>query len=134
VAGDLREILKHPVANVIYVELDPLLIEAAITNLPPEDVTILHDPRATLILTDGRLYVNQVADGVKETANSNFDVVILDLPEPATGSLNRFYTYEFFIEVKSILNAGGVFALGLPRQRITGARNWRVGTAAFTTR
>ena len=29
VAGDVREILKHPVASVTYVELDPLLISAA---------------------------------------------------------------------------------------------------------
>ena len=114
VAGNLREILKHPIDNITYVELDPLLIEAAMTNLPLEDVAILHDPRVTLILTDGRLYVHQVAESTKETASRNFDIVILDLPEPATGSLNRFYTYQFFTEVNSILNPDGVFALGLP--------------------
>jgi spermidine synthase len=106
VAGDLREILKHPVAGVTYVELDPLLIEAAQAHLPPEDGAVLSDPRVTLILTDGRLYVKQ--------ANRAFDVVILDLPEPSTGALNRFYTREFFAEVWAALDPGGVFALGLP--------------------
>jgi len=106
VAGDVREILKHPVARVTYVELDPLLIETAQAHLPSEDAAVLNDPRVTLALTDGRLYVN--------TARRTFDVIILDLPEPATGALNRFYTREFFAEVGAILNPGGVFALGLP--------------------
>ena len=106
VAGDVREILKHPVAGVTYVELDPLLIEAAQAHLPPEDAAVLNDPRVTLILSDGRLYV--------KTARRTFDVVVLDLPEPATGALNRFYTQEFFEEVHAVLNPGGVFALGLP--------------------
>ncbi len=106
VAGDVREILKHSIARVTYVELDPLLIEAAQVHLPPEDVAVLNDPRVTLILTDGRLYVKKT--------DRTFDVVILDLPEPATGALNRFYTREFFEQVCAILNPGGVFALGLP--------------------
>lgn len=106
VAGDVREILKHPIARVTYVEIDPLLIEAARVHLPSEDAAVLNDPRLTLVLTDGRLYV--------KTSRRTFDVVILDLPEPATGALNRFYTREFFEQVRAILNPGGVFALGLP--------------------
>ncbi len=106
VAGDVREVLKYSVAQVTYVELDPLLIEAAQTYLPPEDAAALRDPRLTLILADGRRYV--------QTTPSTFDVVILDLPEPATGTLNRFYTREFFAEVRARLNPGGIFALGLP--------------------
>jgi spermidine synthase len=106
VAGDVREVLKHPNTRVAYVELDPLLIQAAQAHLPAEDAAVLNDPRVTLVLTDGRLYVKE--------AQHTFDVVILDLPEPATGALNRFYTREFFAEVRAILNPGGVFALGLP--------------------
>jgi spermidine synthase len=104
--GDLREILKHPVSEVHYVELDPAVIEAARRYLPPEDRVVLDDPRVTLAYTDGRLYVKEVG--------RRFDVVIVDLPEPSTGQLNRFYTQEFFAEVKAILNEGGVFSFGLP--------------------
>jgi spermidine synthase len=104
--GDLREILKHPVSEVHYVELDPAVIEAARRYLPPEDRAVLDDPRVTLAHTDGRLYVKEVG--------RRFDVVIVDLPEPSTGQLNRFYTQEFFAEVKAILNEGGVFSFGLP--------------------
>jgi len=104
--SDLREILKHPVSGVHYVELDPAVIEAARRYLPPEDRAVLEDPRVTLAYTDGRLYVKEVG--------RRFDVVIVDLPEPSTGQLNRFYTQEFFAEVKAILNEGGVFSFGLP--------------------
>ena len=106
VAGDLREILKHPVQAVTYVELDPLLIKAARDYLPPKEAAVLADPRVKLNLNDGRVFV--------KNAPRIFDVVILDLPEPATGALNRFYTREFFSEVEAILKPGGVFSLGLP--------------------
>ena len=106
VAGDLREILKHPVDAVTYVELDPLLIEAAQAYLPPADAAVLRDPRVRVVMTDGRRYV--------KTTDERFDVVILDLPEPITGALNRFYTTEFFGEVRSLLRPGGILAFGLP--------------------
>jgi len=130
VAGDVREILKHPVDRVIYVELDPLLIEAAQVHLPPEDAAVLDDPRVRLVLTDGRLYVRRcaeaarfpslpfiskgAADDAEDAMCPAFDVVVLDLPEPATGALNRFYTHEFFEDVRTVLAPGGVFSLGLP--------------------
>ncbi|MBC8254136.1 MAG: fused MFS/spermidine synthase [Ardenticatenia bacterium] len=106
VAGDVREALKHPVTEVTYVERDPQLIEAARAQLPAEDAAVLNDSRVSLVLTDGRRYV--------QTAPHTFDVIILDLPPPATGALNRFYTREFFGEAHAILRPGGIFALGLP--------------------
>jgi spermidine synthase len=124
VAGDLREILKHPGARVTYAELDPLLIQTARAHLAPEDAAVLDDPRVSLILADGRLFVKQWLDrihtaasqaaGEGDSLSEPFDVIILDLPEPSTGGLNRFYTREFFAEIRAILKRGGVFALGLP--------------------
>ncbi len=105
-AGNLREALRHPVAHVTAVESDPLLLRAARLHLPPDEAAVLDDPRVTVVLTDGRRFV--------QTARRTFDVVILDLPEPSTGALNRFYTEEFFREVRAVLNPGGILALGLP--------------------
>lgn len=109
VSGTLAEILHHPsVQEVHYVELDPAIVTAARSELPPLQAVPLDDPRVTLIHVDGRRYLRQVEEP--------FDVVILDLPEPATGQLNRFYTREFFAEVRPLLSPGAVFALGLPWQ------------------
>ena len=105
-AGNLREALRHPVAHVTVVESDPLLLQAARLHLPPDEADVLDDPRVTVVLADGRRFV--------QTARQTFDVVILDLPEPSTGALNRFYTEEFFREVRAVLNPGGILALGLP--------------------
>ena len=104
--GDVREVLKHPVEGVHYVELDPLVVEAARRYLPPNDRRALDDPRLHLAYTDGRLYVKE--------SNQTFDLIIVDLPEPATGQLNRFYTQEFFWEVHDILREGGILSFGLP--------------------
>ncbi len=106
VAGDLAELFKHDVSEVVYLELDPLVIEAARAYLPPEQATILDDPRLALIYQDGRRYV--------KNSRERFDVIVVDLPEPATGQLNRFYTLEFFREVRALLAEEGVFSLGLP--------------------
>lgn len=107
VAGNLREILKHPIHQVTYVELDPQVITMAQAHLSPSEAQILEDPRVRVVLSDGRHYV---ANAPKHS----FDVIILDLPPPTTGSLNRFYTREFFAQVRAALNPDGLFALGLP--------------------
>lgn len=105
-AGNLREVLHHPVDHVTVVESDPLLLRAARLHLPPDEAAVLDDPRVTVVLADGRQWVH--------TAHQTFDVVILDLPEPSTGALNRFYTEEFFQEVRAVLKPGGVLSLRLP--------------------
>jgi len=115
IAGDLREILKHPVETVTYVELDPLLIEAAREYLPAADAAVLEDARVKTVLTDGRTFVAQRPgpDGPGQ-AGPSYDAIILDLPEPTTGALNRFYTVEFFAQVQKLLRPGGIFSFRLP--------------------
>jgi spermidine synthase len=101
VSGTAGEILKYGVENVDYVELDPLVLEVARRLLPES----LADPRIRVLTTDGRLYVKQTAE--------RYDVVILDVPEPCTSQVNRFYTREFFAEVRRVLVPDGVLALSI---------------------
>ncbi len=104
VAGDAREILgAGGVSEVTYVELDPAIIAAG-RQLLPEN---LDDARIRIATTDGRRFVRRTP--------ARFDVVIVDLPDPSTSQLNRFYTAEFFGEVRRVLAPGGVFAFGLGR-------------------
>lgn len=105
VTGALDEILKHPVDRVDYIELDPTVIDLARQWLPERLKTALSSPRVRVHYLDGRLFV-------KET-EERFDVVIVNLPDPSTALLNRFYTREFFQEVARILKPGGIISLSL---------------------
>ncbi len=102
--GTLREILRHPVEQVDYVELDPVVTEVAREYLGPETVAALEHKRVRLIHGDGRSFVKSAA--------GEYDLIIVDVPEPATAVLNRYYTTEFFREAAERLDRGGVLAIG----------------------
>ncbi|MBD3389208.1 MAG: hypothetical protein GF416_08945 [Candidatus Altiarchaeales archaeon] len=108
VSGTLKEILKYDVSQVDYVELDPEIIRLAREYLGETGV---EDPRVNVHNMDGRIYV--------KTSPIMYDVVIVDLPDPTTAQLNRFYTLEFYSEVKRILSPGGVFSTG-----VSGSENY----------
>jgi spermidine synthase len=102
IAGDAREILRYPaVAGVTYVELDPAIIAAGRLLVPGN----LGDPRISPRAADGRRFV--------QDSRGLFDVVIVDLPDPSTSQLNRYYTAGFFEEARRALVPGGVLAFGL---------------------
>ncbi|MBN2015107.1 MAG: hypothetical protein JW778_08000 [Candidatus Altiarchaeota archaeon] len=104
--GALKEILKHPIEEVVYVELDSMILEVSRKYIPEKDLTALDDPRVMEVMGDGRLLI-------KESKNV-YDVVIVSLPEPSTAQLNRFYTQEFFQEVESILSDDGIVSITIP--------------------
>jgi len=124
VSGTAKEILKHGVDAVDYIELDPLIIEAAKRFVPER----LDDPRIRVIATDGRLYVKQTPQ--------TYDVVIANVPEPSTFQLNRFYTREFFAEIKGVLKPDGVFtfSLGHYENYLSGELRDLIATADRTLR
>jgi spermidine synthase len=101
VSGTAREVLKYPVEAVDYVELDPLILDVARQFLPES----LADSRIHVIQGDGRRFV-------RETDRS-YDVVIVDMPDPSTSQINRYYTCEFFAEVRRILVPNGVLSFSL---------------------
>lgn len=101
-AGGLEEALKVETLVVDAVELDSALIEAALRNIGPGLPTAMGNERARIHTGDGRRYV--------QSTHERYDVVIMNLPEPFTARINRFYTAEFFREVASILAPGGLFS------------------------
>ncbi|MDY0091933.1 MAG: fused MFS/spermidine synthase [Candidatus Vecturithrix sp.] len=98
--GMIAEILKYPMHTLDYIELDPMLLDLLADYLPSAAKEALQDLRVSVIPTDGRYYVKQTPH--------RYDLVILNLPDPTTSMLNRFYTLEFFREIARILNPGGV--------------------------
>ncbi len=106
VSGALSEILKYPVEEVYYLELDPAIIELAEKYISREDKESLKDSRVKILHMDGRLFVNRYQGG-------KFDVVILNLPDPYTAHLNRFYTFQFFKELEEIMSKEGIISLSI---------------------
>jgi len=100
-SGQMGEVLKHPVERVDYVELDPLVINMAAEYLPGNDA--LADPRVRIISNmDGRLFIKRT--------QQKYDVIIVNLPEPHTAQLNRFYTKEFYSEANEALKEEGIIS------------------------
>lgn len=103
VSGELTEVFKYPGVKVDYVELDPMIIDLAKKYLSKEHLKSLQESRVHLM--DGRLFVKRT--------KTKFDLVIVNIPDPATAQLNRFYTKDFFKEVKNILTPDGIFSIGV---------------------
>jgi len=104
--GSVTEILKYPKAEIDYVELDPEIIRLSELFLPAAEKEALKNSRVHVIYADGRAFL--------ERNINSYDIIILNLPEPATAQINRFYTQEFFSEVHEKLKAEGVFSFRLP--------------------
>jgi len=105
--GKIQEACKYRTIHKIdYIELDPEIVDLARQLLPPDFTRALDSDRLQIIHTDGRRYIQQTA--------TQYDVIILDLPDPYTAQLNRYYTFEFFQTVSSRLKKNGicVFQLG----------------------
>jgi len=96
----MDEILKYSPRRIDYVELDPALITIARR-------ADLIDPvkRVNTVSADGRRYI--------ATSQNRYSAIILDLPEPDTFQVNRFYTSEFFSSCKKIMTKGGVLSFSL---------------------
>lgn len=103
--GVLEETLKEPVKNIDYVELDPMIIEMTEKYLPAGYYSALKDRRVSIKNTDGRFFV--------KTTKRKYDCVIIHVGDPYTALTNRYYTAEFFKEVKNILKEGGVVSFAL---------------------
>ncbi len=103
--GVLREMARHPVEEIDYVELDPVLVELAREYVPPATLEVLESPRVRVVTMDGRLFL--------KAAQRPYDMVVVDIPDPATAVLNRFYTLEFFQEVSRLLEPDGVLVTGI---------------------
>jgi len=105
--GVSLEVLKYTGTTVEHIELDPGLVQVS-RSLAAPGGSGAADGRVPAFLTDdARRYI-------KRLEGPRYDLIILNLPEPATANLNRLYTVEFFREARRALTADGVLTLTLP--------------------
>jgi len=102
--GVISEILKYPtVKRIDYVEIDPLLLHMIKRYPTPLTLREFSDPRVHLHYADGRIFVKK--------APVQYDIVFLGVALPYTLQTNRFFTQEFFGDLKKILSDQGTFVL-----------------------
>jgi spermidine synthase len=101
--GVIDEVLKYrTVEKVTCVELDPGLFVLGAENLRERWVS---DPRVETRASDGRAFLAQTTE--------TYDVIIMSMPAPLSGSANRYYTEEFFRLAASRLSPKGIFSFSL---------------------
>ncbi|MBN2520053.1 MAG: hypothetical protein JXB17_06090 [Bacteroidales bacterium] len=101
ITGRINEILKYNIEKIDYVELNKWIIQFSGENKK----YIENNDTIELIISDPRSYIKH--------CDKKYDVVLINLPEPNTLNLNRFYTLEFFNSIKSKLNKNGVISFSL---------------------
>jgi len=98
----LREVLKHRcVERVTMVDIDGEVVELSKRYLPEMHKGAFDDPRAKVVIGDGREYLMNTKE--------EFDVIILDLTDPYSSDIaKQLYTREFYEKVFEKLRDPGV--------------------------
>jgi len=101
----LREVLRHKtVEQVTMVDLDDEVVRVCRQYLPAFSAGAFDDPRTRLVVGDARAYIEQ--------CEQQFDVIIIDLPDPLeAGPAQLLYTREFYSAVRARLAPGGAMAV-----------------------
>lgn len=119
----LREVLKYPVNEVVMVDLDESVIKVSREYLPEWSSGAFDDPRVRLVIDDARVYIEKV--------KNHFDVIIVDLPEPAEDTpAFLLYTIEFYEKVKEALTDSGMM---VTQSASASVNNLRVFISIVTT-
>ncbi|KPL12764.1 MAG: hypothetical protein AMS26_16425 [Bacteroides sp. SM23_62] len=104
-SGDLTgiatEVAKYHVRCADYVELNPW-----ITRIRSKYLAYPEFPWLNILHTDGRKFLRKTEHA--------YDVIMVNLPAPGTAQVNRYYTTEFFQEVKLRLHPQGIISISLP--------------------
>ncbi|TPV96897.1 MAG: hypothetical protein B7733_02425 [Myxococcales bacterium FL481] len=109
--------LDHPgVERVTVVELIDDVVEAA-AYFSAANADILHDPRTTVLVGDGRHVLSRLP--------RRFDVIVSDLFVPWESQTGYLYTVEHFEAMRGRLNEDGLFCVWLA--------GWQVGPEEFET-
>ncbi len=106
IGGIIENILKHPIYKVDYTELDPLLIKTIQHHAPSLIEKELNNPSVEIHFVDGRYFIR--------TTKRKYDVIMINLPDPSTLEINRFYTKEFYQMCKKRLKENGILVFLSP--------------------
>ncbi len=100
--GALEEALKHPLEQATLVEIDEAVVRASRAYLGTIAGGAFDDPRASVRIGDGIVYVRETAE--------RFDVVIVDSTDPAGPAVGLF-SPEFYTDIARRLTPQGMLVV-----------------------
>jgi spermidine synthase len=98
--GNMAELEKYSIQTVDYVELNPTVAEVQFRYKMIKNINGLQ-----VIHQDGRAYLRQT--------NKKYDAIIVNLPEPNTFQVNRFFTDGFFASAARHLAKNGILSFSM---------------------
>ena len=116
----VRDILKWQPQHIDVLELDqrmvalfshPIKVDGQVINetLLELNEYSFSDARVNVIIGDAFNSVNQLI-----TQGKNYDVIIVDLPDPSHPDLNKLYSKQFYTKLKLLLAGDGAIAIQSP--------------------
>ena len=99
-----REVLRHSTVRAVdMVDIDIMVYEVCKRYLPEFNAGAFEDPRFSLVVADGRAFVEGLS------GRRMYDVIIVDATDPLEGGpAYLLYTKEFYSLLKGILRPGGL--------------------------
>lgn len=104
VSGLPKTLLSGGVGELTLVDSEPVVLELARSWMAKEDLAALGDPRTRHETDDPRRALRR--------ADRPYDLIVACVSEPLRLAAGRFYTTEFFREVRRALAPGGAFVFG----------------------
>jgi len=101
-SGQINEILKHKVARVDCLEINPVL-----SAMSRERLGSLEN--VNFIIDDPRRFISRT--------NEKYNFILLNMPAPSNLSYNRYFSYEFFKNLQKVMLADTVLAFSIPSKR-----------------
>jgi len=102
--GIVESLRQHSPEKIDVVELNPSMVQMIARHMPPQRQSALNTPPVHLIFADPRAFLHH---------GDAYDLILVAMPEPASGQTNRFYTGEFFQACAARLRPGGIVGLRL---------------------
>ncbi|MEW5822107.1 MAG: hypothetical protein AB1782_18075 [Cyanobacteriota bacterium] len=103
--GIITELLKYKPDQIDYIEPEYKVFDIIKSYINDENQNSLCHKKLNLIVDDPRHYVNNT--------ETKYDLIINTEPDPFNSSINRFYTVEYYKNIKKILTPGGIYAFKL---------------------
>jgi spermidine synthase len=100
-SGSIEEAMKYAPSAIDYVDRNPWLLRM-IGKFKP----LPQDSHVSYFYEDARIFLNKTT--------KKYDVILINIVEPESAEMNRYFTVEFYKLLRDKLNPGGIISVSTP--------------------